>query len=345
MFDTGLNELLVTKSIEVLNIFCAQNDHDLWVNEIVRRVGETTGSKDTPAIKNSIKLLECALLIETVSSTKHSQKKIKILTSLGLEVADFIQDLKRCNYSYNRLKDAIIDNNPSIGKTKNIDEAEKIRDRKLLNKGWNHSEIHLITDIMGTAFRMEVIYRNIIFNSIIHRYSTILTNYDINDTANKIIQKIMANEIQSLFALAQELDRLNSKFDSEHCYFGSEYSHWKEIPFVDFYELILEQIENYYYEEEALLINQSISSIIEEVTLSLLLLLHPDKESVHEYIGKIHEDFNISADARQEKILEKLMTKEISQSSNEFNNLTNSLSVVKLRDIYKKYLQLKRENN
>ena len=74
---------------------------------------------------------------------------------------------------------------------------------------------------MGTAFRMEVIYRNIIFNSIIHRYSSILTNYDINDTANKIIQKIMANEIQSLFALAQELDRLNSKFDSDHCYFGS----------------------------------------------------------------------------------------------------------------------------
>ena len=56
----------------------------------------------------------------------------------------------------------------------------------------------------------------------------------------------MANEIQSLFALAQELDRLNSKFDSDHCYFGSEYSHWKEIPFVDFYQLILEQTDNYY---------------------------------------------------------------------------------------------------
>lgn len=67
---------------------------------------------------------------------------------------------------------------------------------------------------MGTAFRMDVIYRNIIFNSIIHRYSSILTNYDINDTANKIIQKIMANEIQSLFALAQELDRLKIRFRS-----------------------------------------------------------------------------------------------------------------------------------
>lgn len=305
-------------------------------------MSETTGSKDTPAIKNSIKLLERALLIETVSSTKHSQKKIIILTSLGLEVVDFIQNLKRCNYSYNRLKDAIIDNNPSIGNAKNVDEAEKIRDRKLLNKGWNHSEIRLITYIMGTAFRMEVIYRNIIFNSIIHRYSTILTNYDINDTANKIIQEVMANEIQSLFVLTQELETVNSKFESEHCYFGSEYSHFIEIPFVDFYELIVEQIDNY-YEEGALLINKSISSIIEEITLSLLLLLIPDKESVHQYIGKIREI--VSANKRQEKILEKLMKKDISQSSSEFNNLTKTLSVVKLRDIYKKYLQLKRENN
>jgi predicted GNAT family N-acyltransferase len=71
--------------------------------------------------------------------------------------------------------------------------------------------------------------------------------------------------------------------------------------------------------------------------------LIPDKESVHQYIGKIRE--MVSANKRQEKILEKLMKKDISQSSSEFNNLTKTLSVVKLRDIYKKYLQLKRENN
>ena len=196
---------------------------------------------------------------------------------------------------------------------------------------------------MGAAFKMEVIYRNIIFNSIIHRYSTILTNYDINETANKIIQKILTNELQSLFVLAQELDRLASKFDSDHCYFGSEYSHWKEIPFVDFYELILEQIDNYYW-EDALLINKSISSIIEKATLSLLLLLNPDKESVHEYIGKIHEV--VSADKRQEIILEKLMKIEDDpQFSSKFKELTYTLSIIKLRDIYRKYIQLKQESD
>lgn len=342
MLTTGLKELPVTKCLDVLNIFHARNEQDLWVNEIVRRVTETTGSRDTPAIKNSIKLLERASVIETVSSNEHAQKEIKILTPLGQEVFEFVQHLKRCNYSYGRLREAIIENNPSIGKAEDPDETEKILNRKLLSKGWNHSEIDKFIYIMRTAFRMEVIYRNNIFNSILHRYSTIIADYDINDTANQIIQKIMMNEIQSLFHLAQDLERLGTKFSSEHRYFDPENSHWKDIPFVDIYDLILEQLEDYYH-DEALLLNKSISDIIEEVTLSLLLLLQPDQESVREYVSDIHE--MVGGRARQDKILEKLMKKDISSSSREFDNLTNTLSIVKLRDTYEKYLQLKRETN
>jgi hypothetical protein len=337
-----LSKLPVTKCLDVLNIFHARNEQDLWVNEIVRRVTETTGSRDTPAIKNSIKLLERASVIETISSSKHAQKEIKILTPLGQEVFEFVQHLKRCNYSYGRLRDAIIENNPSIGKAEDADEAEKILNRKLLGKGWNHSEIDKFIYIMRTAFRMEVTYRNNIFNSILHRYSTIIADYDINDTANQIIQKIMMNEIQSLFRLAQDLERLGSRFSSEHRYFDPENSHWKDIPFVDMDNLILEQLEDYYY-DEALLLNKSISDIIEEVTLSLLLLLNPDKESVHEYISKIHE--MVSADKRQEKILEKLMKIDDWQLSSKFKELTYTLSIIKLRDIYRKYVQLKQEND
>jgi hypothetical protein len=185
---------------------------------------------------------------------------------------------------------------------------------------------------------MEVIYRNNIFNSILHRYSTILIDYDINDTANKIIQKIMANEIQVLFGITQDLQRLTSIISSEDRYFGSEYSHWRDIPFVDMYDFIIEELEEYYH-EEATLINKSISNTIEEVTLSLLLLLQPDKESVRESIRNIHEI--VSPKTQQEKILEKLMIKD----SSEFDNLINSLSLVKLRDIYKKYMRLRQEND
>jgi hypothetical protein len=124
--------------------------------------------------------------------------------------------------------------------------------------------------------------------------------------------------------------------------FGSEFSHYIEIPFVGIYDLILEQIENC-YEERALFIKKSISSIIEEVTLSLLLLLHPDKESVHYYIDNIDYDLK-GTDMRQEKILEKLMKVGDSQLS-EFEKLTFPLSLIKLRDIYKKYVQLKQEND
>jgi hypothetical protein len=62
-------------------VFDAQKGAKLWVNEIVRRVRETTGSKDTPAIKESIRLLERASIIVTVASSKHRQKEIKVPTS------------------------------------------------------------------------------------------------------------------------------------------------------------------------------------------------------------------------------------------------------------------------
>ena len=60
-------------------------------------------------------------------------------------------------------------------------------------------------------------------------------------------------------------------------------SHYKDIPFVDLYDLILENIEDYYHEESDLL-NKSISDTIEEATLSLFLLLQPDEKDIQEYI-------------------------------------------------------------
>ena len=85
-----MNELLVSKSIDVLNVFDVQKGVELWVNEIVRKVSETTGSKDSPAIKDSIGLLERASIIQTISSAKHRQKEIKVPTDLGKEILNLI---------------------------------------------------------------------------------------------------------------------------------------------------------------------------------------------------------------------------------------------------------------
>src|SRR5207245_1671266 len=131
--------------------------------------------------------------------------------------------------------------------------------RKLLRMGWDHIEIDHFNFIMRAAFIMEITYRNNIFNSILYRYSVIRGNHEVNEIADKIIQKIMMNEIQSLFMLARDLEEASSRFN-EH-YFNPKTSDWKDIPFVDLYDLVLERLEEYYYEGSNL-IKKSISEII-----------------------------------------------------------------------------------
>jgi hypothetical protein len=327
-----LNELLVSKCLDVLNVFPAQNGQNLWVNEIVRRVTKTTGSRDSPAIKKSIELLEDASMIQTLSSREHEQKEIKILTPLGQEVSSFVDHLKKCSYSYTRLKDAIIENNIRIGKTEDPEEADNIIKRKLLTMGWDHIEIDHFNFIMRAAFIMEITYRNNIFNSILYRYSVIRGNHEVNETADKIIQKIMMNETQSLFMLARDLEEASSKFN-EH-YFNPKTSDWKDIPFVDLYDLALERLEEYYYEGSNL-IKKSISEIIEDVTLSLFLLLQPDEKDVQEYI----KDLGIRKNKHEQKILS--MIKKDNESPG--SNLIEDLSRIKLRDIYLRYIEIKRK--
>jgi len=334
LLPTGLNELLVSKCLDVLNVFPAQNGQNLWVNEIVRRVTKTTGSKDSPAIKKSIELLEDASIIQTLSSRQHEQKEIKILTPLGQEISNFFDHLKKCSYSYTRLKDTIIENNIRIGKTEDPGEAHKIVERKLLARGWDRIERNHFKFIMRSAFEMETIYRNIIFNSILHRYSLIRGKHEVNEIADKVIQKLMMNEIQSLFKLTRELEEISSKFN-EH-YFNPETSDYKDIPFVDLYNLILERLEWYYRDEEPPLLNKSISDPIEEVTLSLFLLLQPDEDGVQEYI----KDLGIRKDRHQDKILA-LIKKQGDTSLG--SRLIGELSASKLRDIYLRYLEIKRK--
>jgi hypothetical protein len=289
-----------------------------------------------PAIKKSIELLEAASIIQTRSSRQHEQKEIKVLTPLGQEVCNFFADLKRCSHSYARLKNAIIENNIKIGKTEDPEEAEKIVDRKLLAKGWDQTEIGLFVFMMRAAFGMETIYRNNLFNSILHRYSIIRGKHEVNEIADKVIQKIMMNEIQSLFNLTRELEEISSKFN-EH-YFNPETSDYKDIPFVDLYDLILERLEWYYCDDQPPLLKKLISDPIEEVTLSLFLLLQPDEEDVQEYI----KDLGIRKDRRQDKILALIKKqRDVSLGS----RLISDLSIIKLRDIYIKYLEIKRKMN
>lgn len=328
-----MNGLLVSKCVDVLNVFNAQKGADLWVNEIVRKVSETTGSKDKPAIKKSIDLLEHALIIETVSSDKHRQKEIKVPTDLGNEILNLIYALRRCNRNYAKLKEVIMEYNLGLGEDKDPNNAGEIVRRKLLFKGWDNQDIGSFDDIMRSAFRMESIYRMNILNSILHRYSSIKYEYDVNQIADKIILKIIMVEIQSLFLLSGDLEDLSYKFSSNNYYFNPERAdRITDVPFVDTYDTIEEQIESFYLFEESVLTNKLISNTIEEVTLSLFLLLQPDKKYTKKEVANLKWEAGIKRE--QQKILSKI------KSGKPFSDKDiQDLAATKLRDIYTRYLQ------
>lgn len=322
-----MKRLSFGKCVDVFNVIRAQKGEDLWVNEITRTVTKTTGSKDEPAIKKAINHLETALLIQTKRVNK--QKEIKIITLLGQEVSNFIDDLEKCRNSYARLKAAIIENNITIGDTEDSEEIRRIVQSKLLTKGWPRDDIPYFDFIMRSAFGMEMIYRNNIINSILHRYSVITGDHVVNKVADKIIQKIMMDEIQSLFTLTRDLEQISSGF-TKH-YFNPEKSWYTDIPFVDLFDLIFEKVEDYYHQEPNLM-NKSISDTIEEVTLSLLLLLQPDDE----YIGESIKSLGIRKNEQEEKILSMIKKGSISPES----HLIETLSLIKLRNIYRRYLDI-----
>lgn len=333
-----MNELLVPKSIDVLNVLDAQKEADLWVNEIVRKVSETTGSKDKHAIKKSVDLLERASIIETVASDKHRQKEIKVPTDLGKEILNLINALRLCNHNYAKLKEVIIEYNIDLGENKDPNDADEIVRRKLLYKRWDAQEIVHFNDIMQSAFRMESIYRMNILNSILHRYSSIKYEYEVNQIADKIILKIIMDGIQSLFLLAGDLKELSFKFSSNNYYINPEHAdRITDVPFVDTYDMIEEQIESFYLFEESVLTNKLISNTIEELTLSLFLLLRPDMKDIKKRVAGLKWDAGIRKE--QQKILSKI------KSGKSFSHKdTQDLTAAKLRDIYTKYLQSELHN-
>jgi hypothetical protein len=249
-----------------------------------------------------------------------------------------VDALRRCNYNYAKLKEVIIEYNIDLGENKDSNDAHEIVMRKLLYRKWDDQDIASFNDIMLSAFRMESIYHMNILNSILHKYSSIKSEYEVNQIADKIILKIIMGEIQSLFLLAGDLEELSFKFSSSNYYFNPEHAdRITDIPFVDTYDTIEEQIESFYMFEESVLTNKLISNTIEELTLSLFLLLRPDMKDIKKRVASLKWEAGIRRE--QQKILTKI------KSGKPFSDKdTRDLTAAKLRDIYTKYLQSELHN-
>ena len=333
-----MRELPVDKCISIINIFYAQQNEDLWPNKIVKELEKTTGSKDKPAIINAIGLLEESLIIETDKTlTKHKQKEIKVPTDLGREIFDFMDTFERSLTSYTKLKEAIIEYNFKVGKNNDADTQYNIIKNQLRNKGWNPMDINSFQSIMRSAFKMETFYRKNILTFILNRYSEIKSKFEVNEIANKIILKLIMTKIEKIFLMVEEIYDINKKyfFNRNYC-FNAKTEVEEKLPFVDLYLLLLQDIDLLYF-YDLNLTNEIIANKIDDVTLSLFLLAQPSREDIQSYLTELQEILD-------DEISENTQSKLNKNNNNNFidqSHPTDNLGVIKLIDIYKKYLKLK----
>jgi hypothetical protein len=192
-----LNELLVGRCLDVLNVFRAQNGENLWVNEIVRRVEKTTGSKDKPAIIKSIELLEDASMIQTRLEGK--QKEVKTLTPLGQEASQFFSDIKQIHESHSYLKKLVIE---KFGIAEDVDKT--LIKNRLRSKGWSSEEILFYHDFTNYAILLITESLNMIYSVLTYRYSVLSLKYHIKGIARLILDRIILDALKYHISNAQD---------------------------------------------------------------------------------------------------------------------------------------------
>jgi hypothetical protein len=290
-----LHELPVAKSIDVVDVFRAEKDNDLWVNRIVELVNKKTGiggrpGNNKPVVIKAIEYLEKASILESLRVNK--QKKLKKLTPFGKELINLMDDFDSCNTIYTKLKDMIVGHNFIVGEIKedgDIDKRWKIVKSKLLARGFNKREIDSFDIEMGTCFILENMYRENIMNCLLHRYSNILKEHSPNDKANSILLHVIMKYVFNIFSLSKELDKINSEiFDSPERYYSTAYEFVDRLPFFPVYGRFLEHILDYFETEQDFSIKE-IADIESDLLLSLIVLLQPDKDEIEEELREFEE--------------------------------------------------------
>lgn len=339
-------QLPVDLHLDILEVFDEAKNTDVWVNKIVKEIDKKTGSKDKPAIIKALKDLEKGSIIKTHPESKRQQKQKKLLTETGEDIVNFKNSLTTCTTNYTNLKQVIREYNfgiPDIEGSKDDNVNKNIIKSRLSNKWWNSTQIDNFDEIMRTAFRMENLYRKNIFTSMLHRYSIVINKikYDkkiIPIIVLKIIRGIIIKEVEGILNIIEkkEIDYeylLNSDF-----YFNNnKYNEIEDIPFVEIDKSVLDDLYNYYSYYPISFVKKSISTLIEDLTFSLIVLLQPNKENIEKYLDKLKQRVE---DTEESVVLSRLNSKK-NYSDNETVAIAIDLAFIKLRDILSEYRQIR----
>jgi hypothetical protein len=188
----------VNKMMFVLDVFRAQSPNTgMSKNEIHKASSLRTGIQNKEPILKAINLLQEGLILDSKKVNK--QKEMITLTPLGLQIIDFINDLLRCNKSRQELKKTIseFEKNYHVDNETNNHEnnMEVILKNRLLSKGWTNGEIDSYHKVRDSLYTVLHIYNSQIYNCIIHRYSLIVDEFDVNQIAQGILNKIIIDQM------------------------------------------------------------------------------------------------------------------------------------------------------
>ena len=195
----------VDRMISILELFHTQNSQNSHTGMNKNQIIRATGIKNKGPILAAINLLIKDKILASKKANK--QKEILTLTPLGQEIIDLITDINAANEAYDALDSKISEyealNAKAFFAFNKIggDRYHEVLRSKLRRKGWDVKEIEIFDEIMESTCSIEKIYRKNICNSLIHRYSLITSNFNINNNIREILTKIIITQITHVLSL------------------------------------------------------------------------------------------------------------------------------------------------
>lgn len=281
-----MQSLPVDKCIDVLNVFCANQHEELWVNKIVDKVNQATGSKDSPKIKNAINILEKAKILKNIKKGK--QKIVKVPTPLGMDIIDLLVTINTIHEKFASLI------NEAKHYEKIIYDEEKARKSKLRNLKWYEKDINNFEDLINTFHFTFEFYTKNIYHLLIYRYLKYTTDPKIHDLSKNVLLRIITKELHYQFDILKEI---KYKIIQKDVYVDEDYTETvqtdvsygiSEMLFNSFY-IQLHDLINYTYQP----INQKIKNLLDDVYISMIQLSGADKTGYRTIFMKKNKPFKI----------------------------------------------------
>lgn len=271
----------VDKMMSILNIFRTQSGKTgMSKNQVYR----ATGIKNKGPILTALNLLVKDKVLDSKKANK--QKEILNLTPLGQEIVDLVNDIIATNGAHDALDKKLLEYELLMRKAcYAYDRGEKYYKTlrsMLLRKGWNDKEAQMFDEIIESTWRVEKIYRKNICNSLMQRYSLIMSNFEITDNVREILTKIILTEITHVLSLRT------------HFYDRSPIPVRKESKQFDDFGLLVHQEIRTLYEQDDMILKRFTSNEVRNLVTSILSIARLNQNLVKDFIKLFDDDLNLA---------------------------------------------------